>query len=379
MHALRSVAAPDYTSRISAVNESARDVSSVFFHFWSSFSGSKMVSTLSGVTVPNGFDPAFEYEFSDGEDSKNVYQEQESDEDTEDASETDAAKLEEEFTEMKEQMYKEKLASLKKQLQSLKDGSHPELNRKLKKLEQVNKERLRMAEAARSCEIEAVEREYIREKKSAVADMEQKKIDLKENLLIELEDKRRMIEGDRLTMELTSLVDPLEVKPASTRKLRRRQNEPVPLPEKRRKPSPAQFCFLLSDEEIASDMKALNKQIKAASNKKSSVAPNNKPHAPTNNNNSNIPSGSTASTSSAPTQPKYVVRIADSKLFYEKRWFHRGQNIYVDSKDTGKVSAVISSIGTNEIWVRKTADNQKMRIYVSQMQKGKYKIRKRST
>ncbi|XP_038053854.1 sin3 histone deacetylase corepressor complex component SDS3-like isoform X2 [Patiria miniata] len=335
-----------------------------------------MVSTLSGITVPNGFDPAFEYEFSDGEDSKDIYQEQESDEDTEDASETDAAKLEEEFTEMKEQMYKEKLASLKKQLNSLTDGSHAELNRKLKKLEQVHKERLRMAEVARCCEIEAVEREYIREKKNARDDLEQKKIDLKENLLIELEDKRRMIEGDRVTMELTG-VDPLEVKPASTRKLRRRQNEPVPLPEKRRKPSPAQFCFLLSEEEIASDMKLLNKQIKAASNKKSSVAPSNKPHTPTNNNNSNL--SSSASASSALAQPKYIVRIADSKLFYEKRWFHRGQNIYVDSKDTGKVSAVISSIGTNEVWVRKTLDNQKMRIYVSQMQKGKYKIRKRST
>jgi len=29
-----------------------------------------------------------------------------------------------------------------------------------------------------------------------------------------------------------------EVKPMSTRKLRRRPNDPVPIPEKRRKPSP---------------------------------------------------------------------------------------------------------------------------------------------
>ena len=50
-------------------------------------------------------------------------------------------------------MYKEKLASLKKQLQSLSDGTHPELNRKLKKLEQMYKERLRMAEVARCYEV----------------------------------------------------------------------------------------------------------------------------------------------------------------------------------------------------------------------------------
>ncbi|XP_033628236.1 sin3 histone deacetylase corepressor complex component SDS3-like isoform X2 [Asterias rubens] len=341
-----------------------------------------MVSTLarmSAPSMPRVFDPAYEYDFSDGDDGKDIYHEQESDEDTEDASETDAAKLEEEFTEMKEQMYKEKLASLKKQLQSLSDGTHPELNRKLKKLEQMYKERLRMAEVARCYEIEAVEREFIREKKNAVRDLDQKKVDLKENLLIELEDKRRMIEGDRTALELTGAVDPLEVKPASTRKLRRRQNEPVPLPEKRRKPSPAQFCFLLLDDEIASDMKALNKQLKSSSTKKSSANSSDKLHTTANNHSGGVPSGSNAGTSGAPSQPKYIVRIADSKLFYEKRWFHRGQNIYVDSKDTGKVSAVISSIGTNEVWVRKTADNQKMRIYVSQMQKGKYKIRKRST
>ena len=72
-------------------------------------------------------------------------------------------------------------------------------------------------------------------------------------------------------------------------------------------------------------------------------------HTTANNHSGGVPSGSNAGTSGAPSQPKYIVRIADSKLFYEKRWFHRGQNIYVDSKDTGKVSAVISSIGTNEV------------------------------
>lgn len=38
-------------------------------------------------------------------------------------------------------VYQEKLAGFKKQLQQLKDGSHPEYNRKLKKLEHSYKER----------------------------------------------------------------------------------------------------------------------------------------------------------------------------------------------------------------------------------------------
>ena len=45
------------------------------------------------------------------------------------------------------------MASLKKQVQQLNDGTHPELNRKLKKLEQVYKDRLRYAEAVRNYEV----------------------------------------------------------------------------------------------------------------------------------------------------------------------------------------------------------------------------------
>jgi len=40
-------------------------------------------------------------------------------------------------------MYQDKLASLKKQLQQLNDGTHPEYNRKLKRLEMQYKERYR--------------------------------------------------------------------------------------------------------------------------------------------------------------------------------------------------------------------------------------------
>jgi len=61
-------------------------------------------------------------------------------EDTDDASETDRAKLEE-ATEIKEQMYREKLAQLKQQIELLHAGTLPEFCRKQKKLEQAAKER----------------------------------------------------------------------------------------------------------------------------------------------------------------------------------------------------------------------------------------------
>lgn len=56
---------------------------------------------------------------------------------------------------------------------------------------------------------ESVERDYILEKKAAVKEFEEKKIDLKENLLTDMEEKRKIIESDRHTMELTG--DSMEV------------------------------------------------------------------------------------------------------------------------------------------------------------------------
>ena len=48
---------------------------------------------------------------------------------------------------------------------------------------------------------------------------------LREQLIVQLEDKQRMIENERTSMELTG--DSMELKPVITRKLRRRANEPT--------------------------------------------------------------------------------------------------------------------------------------------------------
>lgn len=55
---------------------------------------------------------------------------------------------------------------------------------------------------------EQVERNYIKEKKAAVKEFEDKKVELKENLIAELEEKKKMIENEKLTMELTGGKEP---------------------------------------------------------------------------------------------------------------------------------------------------------------------------
>lgn len=84
-----------------------------------------------------------------------------------------------------------------------------------------------------------------------------------------------------------------------------------------------------------------------------------------------------ATPAESPAQ-RFEARIEDGKLYYDKRWYHKSQAIYLESKDNQKLSCVISSVGANEIWVRKTSDSTKMRIYLGQLQRGLFVIRRRS-
>lgn len=284
------------------------------------------------------------------------HDDRDSDEDTEDASETDMVKQrEEECTEIKEQMYRDKLATLKKQLAQLKEETHPEYLKRLRKIEQLYQERLFMNEVFQCHETERVEREYVQEKKAAVREFEEKKIDLRESLIMELEEKRRMVESERSTIELTG--DSMEVKSVTTRKLRRRPNDPLPMPEKRRKTSPTQLNFLLDDGEIIDDLKMLNKGKTPSLNKRLDFEEY-----------GNMDHSSHA----------IEARIEDGKLFYERKCYQRGQSVCVDSKDMGRFFGVISAVGTSELWVKKTSDSGKVKIHLSQLLKGKVILRRKS-
>lgn len=283
------------------------------------------------------------------------HEDRDSDEDTEDASETDMVKHEEEFTEMKEQMYRAKLATLKKQLAQLKEDSHPEYLKKLRRIEQMYHDRRFMNDVFQTHEVERVEREYIQEKKAAVREFEEKKIDLRESLILELEEKRRMVEAERSTIELTG--DSMEVKSVTTRKLRRRPNDPLPMPEKRRKTSPTQLNFLLDETDIIDDLKTLNKgKMPSMSKRLDCEGYGNGDHS------SHI----------------FDARIEDGKLFYERKWYQRGQSVCVESKDMGRFYGVISTVGASEFWMKKSHDGSKIKIHLSQLLKGKVILRRKS-
>ncbi|KAL1140522.1 hypothetical protein AAG570_000452 [Ranatra chinensis] len=308
-----------------------------------------------------------EYEFDEDRedlDEDPEADQDESDEDTEEASETELRKTDHalEDAELREQIYQEKLNSLKAQLQQLKDGTYPDYSRKLKKLDHQYKERMRLNASWRDHLLDIMEKDFIAEKRAAAKELDEKMVELKENLIQDMEEKRKIIEAERVSMELSG--DSTETKPAITRKLRRRPNDPAPIPEKRRgklASFPSQINFLLDDKEIESDMKAILRGMKSGASIR-------KPGT-----------GLQSIGQTVSDAPASETRIEDGKLLYERRWFHRGQPVYVEGKDLPKFPAIISAIGTEAIWVKKTVDASKVRIYIAQLVRGKVTIKRRAS
>lgn len=221
------------------------------------------------------------------------------------------------------------MSNLKKQLEEVSGGSHPELLRRHKQLERCYHERLRLNNYYRDYLIECVEKDYILEKNAAVKEYEEKKSDLKENLLADFEDKKKLIETERTSMEI---IESSELRQTITRKLRRRPNDPVPVTEKRRKPGsgPGSGLVLMLDEkDIDYDLKLISRGKSIMSNNSMRNYSQNSSMMSNSSMNSSIMMGYSSNNHN---DIHHVVetRIEDGKLLYERRWFHRGQAVYVE-------------------------------------------------
>lgn len=299
-----------------------------------------------------------------------------SDEDTEDASETESMKYHnddgyvgaydgmDEFDstyEIKEQIYRDKLAHLKEQLIHLENGTHPDYLRQLNNIDFEYQERLFFIECNFKLEQKLIENEYKVEESAAIKEFRDRKEELIESLISDLEEKKKIMETDS-SLELVN--DTSEPKTLTTRKLRRRPNDPTPLPDRRRRTSPTQINYLLEDAEINEDLKFINKVLfsKSSSNHRNNSSHNQKHYAESDN------SGVDA-------------RIDYGKLFFDKKWFHRGQNILLESLDGSVTPSIIVQIGSNEILVKKSNDSGnsgKIKVTLNDLHSKKYSIQRRT-
>ncbi|KFB36807.1 hypothetical protein ZHAS_00003969 [Anopheles sinensis] len=374
--------------------------------------------------------PEHEYEAHLSEDN-----EYDSGEDTEEASETELGssmnqRTMDERMEIKEQMYQDKLANLMHQMELLKMRKHPDYLRRVEALTVELEDRLMLNELHRDYMLQCAEKDCANEIAAAEKEFEEKAAELKETLIAEWEDRKKMVEQEYATMELSG--DSIDVKPTVTRKLRRRPNEPLPVPEKRRKPSTSQLVFLLDEKEIEHDLKLVLRGKPSHSGRSqqqhginggastssgagpSGINPSTSAHSSggnsggtgyasgqscsdqngastsevfasgsqSNQSSNTQPSSSRTQSPSSLQQPQQQplseTRIEDGKLWYERRWFHRGQPVYVEGKDISRFSGNISAIGVDGICVKKTSDGQKVRIFLSHLRRGKVSIKRRA-
>ena len=73
-------------------------------------------------------------------------------------------------------------------------------------------------------------------------------------------------------------------------------------------------------------------------------------------------------------------RVEHGKVYYDKRWYHTGQPVFFENyKEGTRVSGVLGAITEREIWIQKVSDGSKLRVFASQLHRGKCSIKKRTT
>ncbi|XP_007440625.2 breast cancer metastasis-suppressor 1-like protein, partial [Python bivittatus] len=130
-------------------------------------------------------------------------------------------------------------------------------------------------------------------------------------------------------------------------------------PSKRKKPplvSGPYIVYMLRDIDIMEDWTAIKKAKAAVS------PPKRKLEGPLK-----------AEKLSSP--PLFSAHCEDGHLHYEGEVYVKGQSIFLQVGDEAPVQAVITAISTGEVWLRRE-DGSKTKIYVSQLQKGKYSVHK---
>lgn len=71
-------------------------------------------------------------------------------------------------------------------------------------------------------------------------------------------------------------------------------------------------------------------------------------------------------------------KIENNKLFYDRKWHMRGQSVCVESREHGRFTGTIDTIGTAEISVKKSPDGARVRVTLIMLQRGKVVLRRTS-
>uniref|UniRef100_A0A9L0RCZ4 BRMS1 like transcriptional repressor n=1 Tax=Equus caballus TaxID=9796 RepID=A0A9L0RCZ4_HORSE len=232
--------------------------------------------------------------------------------------------LEKQFTDLKDQLYKERLSQVDAKLQEVIAGKAPEYLEPLATLQENMQIRTKVAGIYRELCLESVKNKYECEIQASRQHCESEKLLLYDTVQSELEEKIRRLEEDRHSIDITSELWNDELQSRKKRK--------DPFSPDKKKPvvvSGPYIVYMLQDLDIPPVK--LEKHLHSA-------------------------------------------RSEEGRLYYDGEWYIRGQTICIDKKDECPTSAVITTINHDEVWFKRP-DGSKSKLYISQLQKGKYSIK----
>uniref|UniRef100_A0A182PB80 Uncharacterized protein n=1 Tax=Anopheles epiroticus TaxID=199890 RepID=A0A182PB80_9DIPT len=155
---------------------------------------------------------------------------------------------------LSEGRYQEERASLILELEQLRQGTHWKYLKVMERLEGELKDRMLWNEIELKNSLAAIERDYLKENADAEQEYADKKAELVANAIAELENEKKVIEQEYVTMGLSE--DGVCVM-ASFRKLRSQKNHSISKGEKQRKMTVNLIEFQLNEEEIESDLETI--------------------------------------------------------------------------------------------------------------------------
>ncbi|XP_056333175.1 breast cancer metastasis-suppressor 1-like protein-A isoform X1 [Danio aesculapii] len=256
--------------------------------------------------------------------------------------------LEKQFTDLKDQLYKERQNQVEAKLQEVMSGKAAEYLEPLATLQENMQIRTKVAGIYRELCLESVKNKYDCETQAAFQHWESEKLLLFDTVQSELEEKIRRLEEDRHSIDITSELWNDELQSRKNKK-----KDPFS-PDKKKKPvvvSGPYIVYMLQDLDILEDWTAIRKAMATLG-----------PHRVK------------TDASSKSDKHQHNARSEDGRLFYDGEWYSRGQAITIDKKDEYPTSAVITTINHDEVWFKRV-DGSKSKLYVSQLQKGKYSVK----
>ncbi|CAG0922380.1 unnamed protein product [Notodromas monacha] len=258
------------------------------------------------------------------------------------------------------------------EMKTIDNETHPEYISGAKEIDDWLKEELQDVERIIKGIEERNTAEYESDVKINAQELEARRVQVQDQLIRELEDKRKHTEQERNAMDLHN--DSFEFKPMVTRKLRRRAHDPAaPQSKKGGSRGPTSLKILVEEEIALTDLFEMDPELV-------------QPYLPllgqsTRRSNREREAhftytyDSPSPVSLADMSPE--VRVEDGKLYFDKKWYNRNQPIFLEGRDYGRIAGTLSSVQADSIWIKKVTGGARIQVFLGQLFCGRCSIRRR--